>query len=721
MIRRFQKFDIYLFFILILSAILNIYHIWKDDTVNAYYTAAVTSMMQSWHNFFFASFDPAGYVTVDKPPLTFWLQTISAKIFGLHGWSVILPQALAGIGSVYLIYRLVKPTFGQAAARLAALIMACTPIAVAVSRTNNIDSLLVFILLLATGMMFKAVKQQKVLWAIASFAMIGVGFNTKMLQAYMIVPALILFYIIAYRTTWKKKLLSLMISMIVLLGVSASWSIAVDLTSKDNRPYMGSSQSNSALELAFGYNGLQRLTGQQSGGMGGGSSESGSQPTSQQGDQQNDNDSSTMPQPPSNGNQSSSDSSNQSSGQGQPSMQGPPSSTNGTTPPDMPSGGDGGNGAGPPNGGGGKMGNGSGMFGTGTKGPLRLFQSELSDQISWLLPFALFGAIGIFLSTAFERRRLNTKQKETLFWLAWLIPVAGFFSVAGFFHHYYLIMLAPPIAVLAGAGWASMTQLFQTGTGFKKWLLPIAILVTTSFEVFILSTFTSTIGFGLSIAVGLIGVGSFLALLFIKGKEKLKQLASLIAILGMLIAPLFWASTPLLYGGNSMLPEAGPQLATSSGIMGSQVNETLISYLEKNNTGEAFLFGTTDATTASPYIIKTGKAVMALGGFSGSDNILTLSEFKQLVKDGKIKYFYLSGMRGGSSDILNWIQKNGKEVAASKWQNTSTSKTKQQTGSTDSKQSEQPDQSNGRMGGMESGTLYELSVDSFIYQKEENG
>ncbi|PCK19879.1 mannosyltransferase [Bacillus pumilus] len=705
MIRRFQKFDIYLFFILILSSILNIYHIWKDDTVNAYYTAAVTSMMQSWHNFFFASFDPAGYVTVDKPPLTFWLQTISAKVFGLHGWSVILPQALAGIGSVYLIYRLVKPTFGQAAARLAALIMACTPIAVAVSRTNNIDSLLVFILLLATGMMFKAVKQQKILWAIASFAMVGGGFNTKMLQAYMIVPALVLFYIIAYRTTWKKKLLSLIISMIVLLGVSASWSIAVDLTSKGHRPYMGSSQSNSALELAFGYNGLQRLTGQQSGGgMGDGSREGEGQPPSQQ----NENDSSAMSQPPSDGNQ---DSSNQSSSQVQPSMQGPPSSANGTAPPDMPSGGDAGNGDGPPNGGGGKMGNGSGMFGTGTKGPLRLFQSELSDQISWLLPFAFFGTIGIFLSTFFERRRLNTKQKETIFWLAWLIPVAAFFSVAGFFHHYYLIMLAPPIAVLAGAGWVAMTQLFQTGIGFKKWLLPIAILVTTAFELWILSTFTSTIGFGLSVAVGIIGGGTVLALLFTKGKEKLKQLISLIAILGMLITPLYWASTPLLYGGNSMLPEAGPQLATSSGSMSSQVNEKLISYLEKNNTGEEFLFGTTDATTASPYIIKTGKAVMALGGFSGSDQILTLSEFKQLVKDGKIKYFYLSGMRGGSSDILTWIQENGNEVAASKWQNTSTSKAKQQTDSTDSQQSEQNDQSNGRMGGMESGTLYELSVD----------
>ena len=160
-----------------------------------------------------------------------------------------------------------------------------------------------------------------------------------------------------------------------------------------------------------------------------------------------------------------------------------------------------------------------------------------------------------------------------------------------------------------------------------------------------------------------------------------------------------------------MLPEAGPQLATSRGSMSSQVNEKLISYLEKNNTGEEFLFGTTDATTASPYIIKTGKAVMALGGFSGSDNILTLGEFKQLVKDGKIKYFYLSRMRGGSSDILNWIQKNGKEVSTSKWQNSSTSKAKQHTDSSDSQPSEQQDQSNRGMGGMGRGTLYQLSID----------
>ncbi|MHB1043375.1 MAG: ArnT family glycosyltransferase, partial [Eubacteriales bacterium] len=147
-----RRFDMILICIALLSAFLNIFNIWKDTYANAYYTSAVTSMLQSLHNFFYASFDPAGYVTVDKPPVTFWVQTIFAYIFGVHGWSVILPQALAGVGSVLLMYVLVKPTFGKTAARITSLITACTPIAVAVSRTNNIDSLLVFTLLLATWM-----------------------------------------------------------------------------------------------------------------------------------------------------------------------------------------------------------------------------------------------------------------------------------------------------------------------------------------------------------------------------------------------------------------------------------------------------------------------------------------------------------------------------------------------------------------------------------------
>jgi 4-amino-4-deoxy-L-arabinose transferase-like glycosyltransferase len=179
-----QRFDWILIGIALLSTFLNVFNIWNDKYANAYYTAAVTSMLQSFHNFFYASFDPGGFVTVDKPPVVFWIQTIFAYVFGVHSWSVILPQALAGVGSVLLMYSLIKPAFGATAARFASLIMACTPIAAAVSRTNNIDSMLVFTLLLATWMLFKATRTQKLSWLLAAFAMIGVGFNMKMLEAY---------------------------------------------------------------------------------------------------------------------------------------------------------------------------------------------------------------------------------------------------------------------------------------------------------------------------------------------------------------------------------------------------------------------------------------------------------------------------------------------------------------------------------------------------------
>lgn len=176
-----KRFDFILIAIALLSAVLNTYNIWNDAYANGYYTAAVTSMLQSFHNFFFASFDPGGFVTVDKPPMAFWIQTLFASVFGVHGWSVILPQALAGVGSVLLLYKLVLPMFGRSAARLASLVMACSPIAVAVSRTNNIDSLLVFTLLLATWLLLRGIRLDKPASVVGAFALIGVGFNMEMI------------------------------------------------------------------------------------------------------------------------------------------------------------------------------------------------------------------------------------------------------------------------------------------------------------------------------------------------------------------------------------------------------------------------------------------------------------------------------------------------------------------------------------------------------------
>ncbi|WP_269775240.1 ArnT family glycosyltransferase [Bacillus siamensis] len=699
-----REIDTVLILILLASAFLNMYNIWNDDTVNPYYTAAVTSMLQSFHNFFYASFDAAGFITVDKPPVTYQIQTISALIFGMHGWSVILPQALAGVGSVLFMYLLIKPTFGKTAARIASFVMACTPIAAAVARTNNVDALLVFFLLFATWLLFKAIRKGKLIWLLAAFFVVGVGFNTKMLQAYMILPAFLLFYMIAANTTIKKKIISLVSALAVLAAVSLSWPLIVDNIPAGKRPYVGSSQTNSVLELAFGYNGIQRLTGQSSGGGqgmpdGNASKEKASSARSSQ-----------LQAPPG---QSSSEGKSQNGN-----MTGPPS--NGQ----MPNGGQGG----PPSGGGkggagtgSKMQSGSGMFGTGTPGPLRLFQQELSDQISWLLPFAIFGMAGLLIAGARERRRLSEEQKETIFWAAWLVPIAGFFSVAEFFHHYYLIMLAPPIAALAGAGWVALVHLYRTETGWKSLLLPAAILVTTGFELFILRNWIDQIGAGWSIGVGAIGVLSAIALSVFKQRQKpLSYYLSLAALLVLLVMPIYWAGTPLLYGGNSSLPETGPQLASTSGksmgMNNASVNKKLISYLEKHNAGADYLFATTDSNTAAPYIIKTKKAVMAIGGFSGSDPAITLTQFKKLVKEGKVKYFLTSGMgKGGNNEIVEWVEKNGKKVSSDKWQTSTDQKTKNHDAA-DTKRSKTSGENSSRLGGgpggmNQSASLYELQSD----------
>lgn len=679
--KQAKRFDILLLCIALLSAFLNIFNIWKEQYANAYYTAAVTSMLQSFHNFFFASFDPGGFVSVDKPPVTFWVQTIFAYIFGVHGWSVILPQALAGVGSVLLIYYLVKPTFGKAAARLASLVIACTPIAVAVSRTNNIDSMLVFTLLLATWMLFRAVRTQKVGWVLGAFAMIGLGFNMKMLQAYMVVPAFFVFYLLAFRHAWKKKLATLAIASVVLAGVSLSWAVVVDyMVPASARPYVGGSQTNSVLELALGYNGVSRLTGMNRGGGGAGAPTAGEMPGAPDTSvRERDGQQGFMPGP--------GDAEQQGAPGAMPRFEGgqaPERGSNGMF-------------------GGNQPGRGSsGMFGTGQAGPLRLFQSELSGQASWLLPLVAFASVGL-LAGIRRKKPLTDKENETLFWLAWLLPVAAFFSVAGFFHQYYLIMLAPPIAALVGAGWVELWNQYQTKDGWKMWLMPAALLATTAFELYILVPYQQQIGQGWSL-IGAAGIGTALVLFFAARRPKLSPVVALVGILALLVGPLYWSATPILYGDNSMLPQAGPsQMGSNMGGFGGgpqglaelpqnvggnqknagggqrdSVNTELLDYLIQHNTGETFLFATTDAGTAEPYIIQTGRAVMAMGGFSGSDPILTMDKLQQLVETKQVKYFLISSgggaggpSGGGSSSVLEWIRWHGTQVPSSEWQGTS--------------------------------------------------
>ncbi|MCY9273235.1 glycosyltransferase family 39 protein [Bacillus inaquosorum] len=675
-----KRFDLVLILILLAAAFLNTYNIWQDDTANQYYLAAVKSMTQSFHNFFYASFDPSGFVTVDKPPVVLWIQTIFALIFGVHTWSVILPQALSGVGSVFLLYRMIKPAFGIGAARIAALVMTLTPIAAAVSRTNNIDSMLVFTLLLGSACLLRAVKQGKLVWLLTAFALIGLAFNMKMMQAFMVLPAFVLFYLIASRVSLKKKIGSLILSLVLLTGLSISWAVVVDSTSSSSRPYVGSSQTNSVLELAFGYNGTERLLGQTTGLAQGDINAAGG------GNMQNHN---TMQAP--NSSESSGNSKldgsaanqngNQSFGNHSQAPQ-PPTGQNGTsnggggTPPT----GGNGPGNGGPGGGGGKSMN---MFGTGDAGPLRLFQSALSGQISWMLPFALIGLLGGIVSWYRDRRGQAAEMKETIFWAAWLVPVAGFFSVAGFFHQYYLIMLAPPIAALSGIGWYTMYRLYKNNKDWASYLLPAAVLITAAFQVYILSAYTSQIGSVWMYVLGLSGLGITLALLMLKRSHPFSKQLTIISLCVLLLTPVYWSATPLLYGGNSVLPESGPQLKSSANggnMFSSEVDTGLLSYLRKHNTGEEYLFATLTTVTAAPYIIHENESVMAMGGFNGTDPILTVFELKKLVKEGKVKYFLLSGNNSGNSELVSWIKKNGKEISSDEYSSSSSSTNSSQQG-----------------------------------------
>ncbi len=244
-----------------LAALLNVWALDRVGTANGYYAAAVRSMLQSWHNFFFVSFDPGGFVTIDKPPLGFWIETASAKLVGFSGLSILLPEALAGVLSVALLYRLVARIWGRGAGLLAALVLAMTPVSVVTSRNNTIDSLLVLTVLLGAGAVMKAAETGRLRPLLACAVLVGLGFNIKMLEAYLVLPAFGLTYLWSAPGHLRRRLGRLALATVALLTVSLSWAVAVDLTPASLRPYVGSSGTNSELNLALGYNGLSRLSG----------------------------------------------------------------------------------------------------------------------------------------------------------------------------------------------------------------------------------------------------------------------------------------------------------------------------------------------------------------------------------------------------------------------------------------------------------------------------
>jgi 4-amino-4-deoxy-L-arabinose transferase-like glycosyltransferase len=652
-----HKAEVLLFGILLLAAFLNLWNLWNSGFTNTFYAAAVKSTLVNPAAGFFNSFDPAGFVTVDKPPVGLWVQAVFAAVLGFKGWVLVLPQALAGIGSVALIYFIVARPFGKPAGLVAALALAVTPILVAVSRNGTMDTQLIFALLIAIWAVLKATREQSLPWLLVSVIFVGIGFNIKMIQAFVVVPAILLVYLMGTTGfSWKKRALHLGLAVLVLLAVSLSWAVAVDMVPPGERPYIGGSGDNTVLGLIINYNGLERLGLENRGTafLREGAGRIGAVRD--------------IP-----------NASLRGAGAGQyddPAALG--AAAGGTE------------------------------NSAGTPGITRLLGPQFAGQFSWLLPLALIGllvwvrkpaslTLKGFVDTGITGERGLTLSAMVL----WLVPGLLFFSfTTSFAHTYYIATIAPPLAALVGIGVVAMYRDYLVES-WKGWILVSAVLATGLLQALFVSYNASWAGPLLPIVlIGTIGCAAILAYLKIRaGSQKFRKYVVFIALAVLFVAPFVWSCTPFVYGDNQAV--AGPpqtarigegaafgmargvgfpqnvigrergigvenggsfrnQEASAIPGSGPAASSALVNYLLPNTTNDTWILAVPSSQSASNLIIDTGKPVMAIGGFSGSDRILNISSLTTLIKEGKVRYFLTSGIggggaTGGNSGIFSWV------------------------------------------------------------------
>ena len=258
------------FGVLGLAALLYVWNLAVSGYANTYYSAAALAGSQSWSAFFFGSFDAASFITVDKPPAAIWLMGLSVRLFGLSSWSVLLPQAAAGVLTVGFLFAAVRRSFGPAAAVIAGLVMALTPVAVLIFRYNNPDALLTLLLVAGAWALLRAIEDGRSRWLVLAASCVGFAFLTKYLQAYLVLPGFALVYLVAARTTLRRRLADLLVAAVTVLVTSGWWVAIVALIPAASRPFIGGSTTGSVLDLIFGYDGLGRIFGASAGGAGNG-------------------------------------------------------------------------------------------------------------------------------------------------------------------------------------------------------------------------------------------------------------------------------------------------------------------------------------------------------------------------------------------------------------------------------------------------------------------
>ena len=625
--------------VLALSAVLELHRLSQNGYANIFYSAGVQSMVRSWHNFFYVSFDPGGLVSVDKPPLALWVQAASAKLFGFSPLSLLVPEALAGVLTVAVLYLVLARRLGAAAAFAGSLALAVFPSFVAVSRDNGVDPLLILLLTLACGIGLRAAETGRWRTLIGSAVLVGLAFNTKTLAAYLVVPPIALGFIVCAPGSLRRRVAQLLVAGLVLAAVSFAWIAVVELTPAAKRPYVGSSTNNTEIGLAFEYNGLGRVEGQ-SGGPNGVVVRPGAYV------------------PPSR--QRAVDDAARAAGHGRlgpadppldpmlkPAPAPAPISAKGREAKPIP-------------------------FGESPK-PLRLFGKGLGDQAGWLLPFALFGLIGLAAlvlvqpvggegarrahAPPLSDRRRPTSDRSRLATLlvlgGWFVVEAAVLSLSkGIVHPYYVSALAPPTGAMAGAGVFAFAKLARGGRGrvLGLSLLACALAGTVLAQVVLMRREHYMVSF-----VPVLAGGVALAFLLVLALRRLAAPGLALAFLLVLVVPTAYATTTWLAPVEGTFPVAGTKAFAGVGGYGASthsaaLNRALADYIVTHKPGSRWALLTVASDTGAPLMLM-GLNVGALGGYSGTDQAVDGPRLAHMVASGQARYVLLGGeysKRGGN-------------------------------------------------------------------------
>ena len=624
--------------LLLVTAALYLWDLSASGWANSFYSAAAQAGSKSWTAFLYGASDAAGSISVDKPPASLWVMALSVRVFGLSSWSILVPQALMGVATVGTLYASVRRSFSSHAALLAGTVLALTPVAALMFRFNNPDALLVLLLTLAAYATLRAVENGRTRWMLLSGALVGLGFLTKQLQAFLALPGFAAAYLVAAPVSLGRRIRGGLLAVCAMV-LSAGWWVAlVDLVPASMRPYVGGSQTNSFLDLTFGYNGLGRLTGSETGSVGGG-------------------------------------------------------------------------------GGGGF----SSQAGIG-----RMFASEAGGQIAWLIPAALILAMAA-LWLRRRAARTDIRRAALIVWGSWLVVTLLTFSLmAGIFHAYYTVALAPAIAALIGIGTALIWE--RRGELSSLAVLAGATLATAGWVFVLLGRSTDWLPWlrWTVLAAGLLGAVGLLAGHWVGARVLTASVV--VAILAGLAGPTAYTLQTVATAHTGSIVTAGPTVAGGMGGMpggargampggrggpggaqgaagvpptmpggtgaiagtpptggtapggtapggatgargtggllnGSKVGEKITTLLLKNADSYTWVAATVGANNASSYQLATEKSVMPIGGFNGSDPSPTLAQFKTNVAAGKIHYFIggagigqSTGGSNASAQISAWVK-----------------------------------------------------------------